>query len=82
MRIGIVMTLAVGLAAALADPLGRLATGGLFVMMGAKNIIFYADVLRTYVFCPAVVLTATVCSVFLTALSVRKVNSNEINSVE
>ena len=82
LRIGIVMTLAVGLAAALADPLGRLATGGLFVMMGAKNIIFDADVLRTYVFCPAVVLAATVCSVFLTALSVRKVNSNEINSVE
>ena len=51
-------------------------------MMGAKNIIFDADVLRTYVFCPAVVLAATVCSVFLTALSVRKVNSNEINSVE
>ena len=82
LRTGIVMTLAVGLAAALADPLGRLATGGLFVMMGAKNIIFDADVLRTYVFCPAVVLAATVCSVFLTALSVRKVNSNEINSVE
>ena len=82
LRIGLVMALAVGLAAALADPLGRLTTGGLFVMMGAKNIIFDADVLRTYVFCPAIVLAATVGSVFLTALSVRKVNSNEINSVE
>ena len=51
-------------------------------MMGAKNIIFDMDVLKTFVIYPAVILAATVFSVFLTALSIRKVNSNEINSVE
>jgi hypothetical protein len=51
-------------------------------MVGAKNIIFDMDILKTFVIYPAIVLATTVFSVFLTALSVRKVNSNEINSVE
>lgn len=81
-RIAIVMIAAVLLSIALADPIGKLTTGGIFQMMGAKNIIFDMDVLKTFVIYPAVILAATVFSVFLTALSIRKVNSNEINSVE
>lgn len=82
LRIAIVMIAAVLLSVALADPIGKLTTGGIFQMMGAKNIIFDMDVLKTFVIYPAIVLATTVFSVFLTALSVRKVNSNEINSVE
>ena len=82
LRIAIVMLAAVLLSVALADPIGKLTTGGIFRMMGAKNIIFDTDVLKTYIICPAIVLAATVFSVFITALSIRKVNSNEINSVE
>lgn len=82
LRIAIVMIPAVLLSIALADPIGKLATGGIFQMMGAKNIIFDMDVLKTFVIYPAIILAATVFSVFLTALSIRKVNSNEINSVE
>ena len=82
LRIAIVMIAAVLFSVALADPIGKLATGGIFQMMGAKNIIFDMDVLKTFVIYPAVILAATVFSVFLTALSIRKVNSNEINSVE
>lgn len=82
LRIAIVMIAAVLLSVALADPIGKLTTGGIFQMMGAKNIIFDMDILKTFVIYPAIVLAATVFSVFLTALSVRKVNSNEINSVE
>ena len=81
-RIAIVMIAAVLLSIALADPIGKLTTGGIFQMMGAKNIIFDMDILKTFVIYPAIVLATTVFSVFLTALSVRKVNSNEINSVE
>jgi putative ABC transport system permease protein len=81
-RIAIVMIAAVLLSIALADPIGKLTTGGVFKMMGAKNIIFDMDILKTFVIYPAIVLATTVFSVFLTALSVRKVNSNEINSVE
>lgn len=81
-RIAIVMIAAVLLSVALADPIGKLSTGGIFQMMGAKNIIFDTDILKTFVFYPAVILAATVFSVFLTALGIRKVNSNEINSVE
>ena len=82
LRIAIVMIAAVLLSVALADPIGKLTTGGIFQMMGAKNIIFDMDVLKTFVIYPAIILAATVFSVFLTALSIRKVNSNEINSVE
>ncbi len=82
LRIAIVMIATVLLSVALADPIGKLTTGGIFQMMGAKNIIFDMDVLKTFVIYPAVILAATVFSVFLTALSIRKVNSNEINSVE
>ena len=82
LRIAIVMIAAVLLSVALADTIGKLTTGGIFQMMGAKNIIFDMDVLKTFVIYPAVILAATVFSVFLTALSIRKVNSNEINSVE
>ena len=76
------MIAAVLFSVALADPIGKLTTGGIFQMVGAKNIIFDMDILKTFVIYPAVILTATVFSVFLTALSIRKVNSNEINSVE
>ena len=82
LRIAIVMIAAVLFSVALADPIGKLTTGGIFQMMGAKNIIFDMDVLKTFVIYPAVILAATVFSVFLTALLIRKVNSNEINSVE
>ena len=82
LRIAIVMIPAVLLSIALADPIGKLATGGIFQMMGAKNIIFDMDILKTFVIYPAIILAATVFSVFLTALSIRKVNSNEINSLE
>ncbi len=82
LRIAIVMIAAVLLSVALADPIGKLTTGGIFRMVGAKNIIFDMDILKTFVIYPAIVLATTVFSVFLTALSVRKVNSNEINSVE
>ena len=82
LRIAIVMMLAVLLSVALADPIGKLTTGGIFQMMGAKNIIFDVDVLRTFIIYPAIVLAATVFSVFITALGIRKVSSNEINSVE
>ena len=82
LRIAIVMIAAVLLSVALADPIGKLTTSGIFRMVGAKNIIFDMDILKTFVIYPAIVLAATVFSVFLTALSVRKVNSNEINSVE
>ena len=82
LRIAIVMIAAVLLSAALADPSGKLSTGGIFQMMGAKNIIFDANVLKTYIIVPAIVLAATVFSVLITALGIRKVNSNEINAVE
>ena len=82
LRIAIIMIAAVLLSIALADPIGKLTTGGIFKMMGAKNIIFDTDILKTFIIYPAVILAATVFSVFITALSVRKVNSNEINSVE
>lgn len=82
LRIGIIMVLATVLAIALSNPVGQLSMGTIFKMMGARNIIFDVNVLETYIIYPLTIFAATVFGVFLTALSVRKVSSNEINSVE
>ena len=82
LRIGIVMVLATLLSIALANPIGQLTTGGIFQMMGAKTVVFSTDVFKTCILYPAIILAATVLSVALAAMSVRKVNSNEISSIE
>ena len=82
LRIGIVMVLATLLSIALANPIGQLTTGGIFQMMGAKTVVFSTDVFKTCILYPAIILAATVVSVALAAMSVRKVNSNEISSIE
>ena len=82
LRIGIIMLLAVLLSIIFANPIGQLTTSGIFKMMGAENIIFDTDILKTYVIYPIIVFTATVFSVFISALSIRNISSNEINSIE
>ena len=82
LRIAIVMIFSALLAIALSEPLGQLAVGGIFKMMGAYNIIFDVNILETYVIYPLMVLVATVISVFITAQQVRKVSSSEINNIE
>ena len=82
LRIGVIMVLATLLAIALSNPVGQLSMGTIFKMMGARNIIFDVNVLETYIIYPLIIFAATVFGVFLTTLSVRKVSSNEINSVE
>ena len=82
LRIGIVMVLAVLLSIALSNPIGYISTAGIFRMMGAKTVVFDTNILLSFVIYPLIIVAATTLSVFLTALSVRRVSSNEINSVE
>lgn len=82
LRTAIVMLFSVILAIILSDPLGQLAVGGIFRMMGAYNIIFDVNILETYVVYPLLVFAVTVFSVFIVAQQIRKVSSSEINSIE
>ncbi len=82
LRIGIVMALATGIAILLCNPVSQISSGAIFRMMGAKSIIFDVNVLESYIFYPIIVLAVTVVGVFLTTLSIRKINSSEINSIE
>ena len=82
LRIAIIMVLATLIAVALSDPIGQLSSGAVFKMMGAKNIIFDVNVLESYIIYPFIILATVIFGVFLTALPIRKINSNEINNVE
>lgn len=82
LRITIVMLLAAIVAAILSNPVSQLTSGAIFRSMGAKTIIFDINVWETYIVYPIIIIAATIFFVFLTTLSIRNVNSNEINSVE
>ena len=82
MRITIVMLTAAIISAVLSNPVSQLTSGAIFRGMGAKAIIFDINVMETYIIYPVIIIAATIFFVFLTTLSVRSINSNEINSVE
>lgn len=82
LRMAIVMIIATIIAVLLADPVGHLAVGGIFQIMGAKTIIFDVNILQTYIIYPVIVLVCTILSVFIVSQQVRRVSSSEINSIE
>lgn len=82
LRITIVMLLAALISGIVSTPVSELTSGAIFRAMGAKTIMFDVNILQAYLLYPAVITAVTIFFVFLTALSIRKVNSNEINSVE
>lgn len=82
LRMAIVMVAAAIFAILVAEPVGQLAVGGIFRIMGAKTIIFDVNVLYNYVICPLVVLVCTIISVIIVDQQVRGVSSSEINNME
>ena len=82
LRIGLVMFVAALLAIFLAGTIGRLTLGGVYRYLGIRDLIFDPNIWKNYICYPAAVLTATVISSFLVASGVRKIHSNEINSIE
>ena len=82
LRIAVIMLISTLLAIALSNPVGEWSVGAVFKMMGTQSIHLYVNVAETYILYPLITFAVTIFGVFLTALSVRKVNSNEINSIE
>ena len=82
LRVFIVMLISTVIAIALNNPVCQISVGGIFKSMGAKKIIFDPDVLESYVLYPGIIIAATLFGVFLTAMSVRHISANEINSIE
>ena len=82
LRVFIIMMISTIIAIALNTPICQLSAGAVFRMMGAKKIIFDPNILESYVIYPLIVIAATLAGVFLCALLVRNISSNEINSIE
>lgn len=82
LRMAIVMVFATLVAILLAYPVGQLAVGEIFKIMGAKTMIFDVDILQTYIIYPLIVLVCTVFSVLIVNLQVCTVKSSAINSIE
>ena len=82
LRVFIIMMISTIIAIALNTPICQLSAGAVFRMMGAKKIIFDPNILESYVIYPLIIIVATLAGVFLCALSVRNISSNEINSIE
>ncbi len=82
LRMSIAMIAATILAILLAEPVGQLAVGGIFRIMGAYNIIFDANILEAYIIYPLIVLTVAILSVFIVSQQIRRVSSSEINNIE
>lgn len=82
LRVFIVMLISTIIAIALNNPVCQISVGGIFKGMGAKKIIFDPNVLESYVIYPGIIIAATLFGVFLTAISVKHISANEINSIE
>lgn len=82
LRVFIVMLISTVIAIALNNPVCQISVGGIFKGMGAKKIIFDPNVLESYVIYPSIIIAATLFGVFLTAMSVKHISANEINSIE
>ena len=82
LRILIVMIMATVISMLFNNPICQVSAGAIFRMMGAKKIIFDPSIIDSYVIYPAIIIVTTLFGVFLTTLSVRKISSNEINSIE
>lgn len=82
LRVFIVMLISTVIAIALNNPVCQISVGGIFKGMGAKKIIFDPNVLESYVIYPTIIIAATLFGVFLTAISVKHISANEINSIE
>lgn len=82
LRVFIVMLISTVIAIALNNPVCQISVGGIFKGMGAKNIIFDPNILESYVIYPGIIIAATLFGVFLTAISVKHISANEINSIE
>ncbi len=81
-RIAIVMLMSVLLAVIFAEPAAQLAVGGIFKTMGAYNISFAIDYVQTYLTYPLIVFAATVMAAFVSAWSVKGIQSSEVNNIE
>ncbi len=81
-RTAILMIVAVITAILLTDPLSQLAVGSIFKMMGAKYIIFDANILEAYFLYPLAIFAVTVLVVMISAFGIRKISSQEVNNIE
>lgn len=83
LRFGIVAIFAAILSLLTLLPMTKLVIGPIFAMMGADfGVEFDIRPLEVYVIYPALVLTVTMVSAFLTALSTRSIHARECSGVD
>jgi hypothetical protein len=81
-RIGIVLFIAITLAAALSTPLSHLTIEPIFRMMGAQKIKFEIKPMEVFVIYPLLILVVTTLSGMLTATQIRKIQASETSNNE
>lgn len=82
MRIGLVLLIAIILGTLLSAPLGSLIINPIFQQMGAKNIELKIIPAEVYVVYPFIIFAITLCAAFLSAQSLRKIETSEISNIE
>lgn len=81
-RFFIVALAAMLLAVGLSMPMTDLCISPIFGMMGASDIDYNYDIIRSFVMYPGAILIVTVVTAFLTALYTRKIGSRDTASIE
>lgn len=82
LRIGVVMVISTLLAIVISTPLTQLSSGQIFRYMGAQSIQFEIRPWEVYVGYPLLSLVVTLIAGFLTAQTLRSVNTTEISNME
>jgi putative ABC transport system permease protein len=82
LRICIVFVIAGILGIILQIPLGQLALGYAFGMMGVSELTLTVDIMKVFVYYPLLILIITGLAAFISAQRIRNINAIEVNGIE
>lgn len=82
MRIGLVLLIAIILGTLLSAPLGSLIINPIFQQMGAKSIELKVVPAEVYLIYPLIIFAITLCAAFVSAQSLRKIETSEISNID
>jgi putative ABC transport system permease protein len=82
LRICIIFVIAGLLGIVLQIPLGQLALGYAFGMMGVHELTLTVDIMKVFVYYPLLILIITGLAAFISAQRIRSINAIEVNSIE
>jgi putative ABC transport system permease protein len=82
LRICIIFVIAGILGIILQIPLGQLALGYAFGMMGVSELTLTIDIMKVFVYYPLLILAITGLAAFISSQRIRSINAIEVNGIE